>query len=91
MNNDWVHLEKKQLVYFLKMRNSYETKFNKIILEGIKKGELKNHDSEIVLFSILSTLRTLHLWYAKKKSLSPAQLKDELARIMIDGIKATNY
>ena len=86
-NNDWMHLEKKQLVYFLKMRNSYEAKFNKIILEGIEKKELKTHDSELVLFSFLSTLRTLHLWYAKKNSLGPEQLKNELAKILINGIR----
>lgn len=86
-NNDWMHLEKKQLVYFLKMRTSYEAKFNKIILEGMEKKELKAHDSELMLFSMLSTLRTLHLWYAKKKSLSPGQLKNELAKILINGIK----
>ncbi|HET8837483.1 MAG TPA: TetR/AcrR family transcriptional regulator [Flavobacteriaceae bacterium] len=87
MNHDWMHLEKKQLVYFLKMRTSYEAKFNKIILDGIQKEELKKHDSEIILFSILTTLRTLHLWYAKKKSWSSAELKEELTAILITGIK----
>lgn len=86
MNNDWMHLEKKQLVYFLKMRNDYEAKFRRIILDGMNKGELQNRDAEIVLFSILSTLRTFYLWYSKKNSLSSKQLKKEMMETLLHGI-----
>lgn len=86
MNNDWMHLEKKQLMYFLGMRNDYEAKFRKIILEGMKKGELKARDPEIVLFSILSTLRTFYLWYSKKNSLPSEQLKREITKTLLGGI-----
>lgn len=89
-NNDWMHLEKKQLVYFLGMRNTYEAKFRKIIETGIKRGELKDCDPEIVLFTILSTLRTLYLWYSKKNSLTTEQLKNEMVKVLLTGILVKN-
>lgn len=87
MNNDWMHLEQKQLAYFLEMRNAYETKFREIILKGIQTKELKNLDPEIMLFTLLTTLRTLNLWYAKKEVLNPNKLKVELSKALISGIK----
>lgn len=87
LNNDWMHLEKKQLIHFLKMRNDYEAKFRQIILEGMKNGELQNRDPEIVLFSTLSTLRTFYLWYAKKNSLFSEKLKQEMTKTLLYGIK----
>lgn len=86
-NNDWMHLEKKQLVRFLYMRNDYEGKFRQIILKGMKNGELQNRNPEIVLFSILSTLRTFYLWYSKKNSLSPEELKQEMTNTLLSGVK----
>jgi hypothetical protein len=41
---------------------------------------------ELMLFSMLSTLRTLHLWYGRKKSLQPAQLKADMTRVLLQGI-----
>lgn len=87
MNNDWMHLEETQMSRFLEMRNDYENKFRKIVLKGIKNNELQNQNPEIVLFSILSTLRTFYLWYSKKNSLSPNDLKQNMTKTLLYGIK----
>ena len=40
LNNDWMHL-KDQLDYYLTLRVNYEDSFRTIIIEGIKKNEIK--------------------------------------------------
>jgi AcrR family transcriptional regulator len=86
VNNDWMHLAKQELDYFIQMRNRYEDKFRSILKKGISSGEIADLNVELMLFSMLSTLRTLHLWYGRKKSLQPAQLKADMTRVLLQGI-----
>ena len=58
LNNDWMHLTDSDLAYFIKMRNGYEDNFRKIVKKGIQEGEIKNYNLDVIIFSILSTLRT---------------------------------
>lgn len=86
LNNDWMHLTDDKLSYFIKMREDYEENFRAIIKAGIASNEIKNLNSEIIIFSILSTLRTLYLWYGKKKCFTEASLKNNLAEVLLDGV-----
>ena len=86
LNNDWMHLEDKDLNYFLKMRTDYEENFRKIVKQGIASGQIKNLNQEVIIFSTLSTLRTLYLWYNKAKSLNDKVLKNDLEEILLKGI-----
>jgi AcrR family transcriptional regulator len=86
LNNDWMHLADAELTYFIKMREDYEDNFRTIIKKGIANQEIKNLNVEVVIFSILSTLRTLYLWYGKKKSPNPAVLKSNMIQVLLSGI-----
>jgi AcrR family transcriptional regulator len=86
LNNDWMHLPDESLRYFLAMREEYEEKFRYIIKKGIADGEIRRLNQEVIIFSMLSTLRTLYLWYGRKKDFSEKILKASLRQILIDGI-----
>lgn len=86
MNNDWMHLGEENKESYMEMRADYETKFREILQEGIAAKELKESDPEIMLFSILSTLRTFYLWYAKNKNINPDVLKTDLTKTLLQGI-----
>jgi len=86
LNNDWMHLPQHELTLFLQMREEYEEKFRSIIKKGIADGEIKNHNAEIIIFSMLSTLRTLYLWYGKKKDFNANLLETNLKKILLNGI-----
>ncbi|MDN3724416.1 TetR/AcrR family transcriptional regulator [Aequorivita sp. SDUM287046] len=86
LNNDWMHLEKSNLSAFVKMREDYEENFRKIIKQGIEMGEIKAHHPEVILFSILSTLRTLYLWYQKRGKLDMNILKRDMVAVLIKGL-----
>ena len=80
-----MHLEK-DVTYYLELRDSYEDNFRSIIINGIATGELAKANSEVVLFSILSTLRNLYLWIPKKEDVNPQELSNNLSQILINGI-----
>lgn len=85
LNNDWMHLED-ELNYYLELRSNYEKNFRAIIEEGIAAKEFAAGNVEVMLFSMLSTLRSLYNWIPKKEDVSPEQLSKDLATILINGI-----
>jgi len=85
LNNDWMHLED-QLDHYLKLRNEYEANFLNIIKEGVLTLEIKNSNPEIIMFSMLTTLRSLYLWIPKKEDLDANDLAKSLGEVLIKGI-----
>ena len=85
LNNDWMHLES-ELEYYLMLRRNYENDFRRIIEQGINNKELINGNSEVMLFSMLSTLRSLYIWLPKKEDLEIEKFINELSLVLINGI-----
>ncbi|WP_178990008.1 TetR/AcrR family transcriptional regulator [Winogradskyella schleiferi] len=85
LNNDWMHLEK-QLIYYKKLRSDYENDFKIILEKGIKSGEIINVKPDVMMFSILTTLRSLYIWIPKKEAINLQELTDNLCNILINGI-----
>ncbi|APX99416.1 TetR/AcrR family transcriptional regulator [Lacinutrix venerupis] len=85
LNNDWMHLET-QLNYYLSLRNNYEKDFLSIIQQGIESSELKEVNPEIIMFSMLTTLRSLYIWIPKKEELNANDLANNLNKVLIHGI-----
>jgi len=86
LNNDWMHLTDKQLIYFVKMREDYENNFRRIIKKGVEEGEIRSNSQEVMVFSILSSLRTLYLWYGKTKKITPNELQKSMSILYLNGI-----
>lgn len=86
LNNDWMHLKEPDLTYFLDMRASYEENFRKILKHGVKKGEIKALHIEVMLFTILTSLRTLNQWYSKKQGIDPDELAEQMRQILLQKI-----
>ena len=86
LNNDWMHLTNHELTYFIKMREDYEQNFRKIVKSGIANQELKNINPEVIIFLMLSTLRTLYIWYGKKNTINEKVLKTNMIKVLLNGI-----
>src|SRR5690554_621895 len=85
LNNDWMHLED-QLDYYLDLRVSYVESFRVIIKAGIKNKEIANKNHEVMLFSMLSTLRSLYVWIPNKENIDVKKLSKQLSDVLIYGI-----
>ncbi|MCG2432000.1 TetR/AcrR family transcriptional regulator [Aequorivita xiaoshiensis] len=86
LNNDWMHLEGEDLKSFIKMRDDYEENFRDIIKQGIAANEIKPNHPEVILFSILSSLRTLYIWNQKRGKIDVNILKKDMVSVLINGI-----
>lgn len=86
LNNDWMHLKEPDLQYFLDMRSGYEENFRKILIQGVENKEIQELNIEVMLFSILSSLRTLNLWYSKKQGIDESELSFQMKSILLKGV-----
>ena len=92
-SNEWKHLsvdatEQFNLKYFLKLRKDYENRFRQILILGINKGELKNMNPDIALFTIITSFRWLHYWYKPSRMLDANQLIEQIASLILYGIES---
>jgi AcrR family transcriptional regulator len=86
LNNDWKHLSDPARTRLVTMRSEYEDKFRSIIKQGIKEDHLIDVNPEIMLFSILSTLRSMNAWYLKRGEDNIDTLTDQVVRILLRGV-----
>jgi len=84
LNNQWIYLSVPEKQKFIELRTIYEDHLREIIREGIYLKQIKNTNPDIIIFSMLSSLRNLHLWY-KKHQIDEKQLQKELAELLING------
>ena len=85
LNSDWMHLETK-LDYYLELRQNYERNFKLIVETGISRNEIKDVNPDVLMFSMLSTLRSLYLWIPKKTNQNVKVLIDDLTKILLEGV-----
>ncbi len=86
ISGEWVHLPESSAAEYLKHRDSYEKEFRTIIDQGKKEGIYKDIDTDIILFSLLSTLRGLYSWYSKNKDYNSIELERQMINCLTHGI-----
>ena len=85
-NRDWKHLKEPQLSNFLQQRRSYEKRFTAIIEKGIETKEFRNVHPYIAVLTILSAVRGIEFWQKNKRSVSAAQMENDLVQILLNGL-----
>jgi AcrR family transcriptional regulator len=88
LNNDWKFLSPDRLAEFKKMRKEYEKNLAGIISEGIAVGSFHPVNVSVALFTLLSALRWVELWYKPGKNVSKEVLAKDISAILMNGIKA---
>jgi AcrR family transcriptional regulator len=87
LQNNWMHLEGESMVVYKVSRNAYEESLRSIIREGITSGHIRNVNPELLIYSILSTLRYLYIWYPRQKDIDPEKLKEEMMVVILKGVE----
>jgi AcrR family transcriptional regulator len=88
LNNDWKFLNSEQMTRFKAQRKQYENGFAALINKGIAAGDFKEVNVSIALFTILSSLRWVELWYKASRGVSKNDLAKDISAILMNGIKA---
>lgn len=52
------------------------------------QGQIHEANPEIMLNSILSTVRWLYDWYTEDKNISPVELEIQITSLLVNGFKA---
>ena len=86
INGEWVHLPPDAMKQYVTHRDDYEREFRTIIDQGKQEGLYSDIDTDIILFSILSTLRTLYSWYSKNRGYNTIELENQMLRCLLQGI-----
>ena len=86
ITSEWVHLEQPFLDEYKDLRKSYELKFRSLIEHCMQEGDFVQLDSELALFSMLSTLRWLYSWYDADNPLGKDELEEQMIHCLIKGL-----
>ncbi len=86
-NDEWRHLEQPELDQFIKLRRRYEAHFRDIIEKGIAEGSFRQVDPNIVMYTILSSLRWVYDWYRPDRSDSIEQIGQEIVSLVLKGLQ----
>ncbi len=86
--NEHRHLSQPYLRDFLFLRINYINRFKKIIEEGVQAGEFKkNIDTKLAVMTLFSSLNWMPLWYSPSGSIEPKELGQQLADMLVNGLK----
>ncbi len=88
LNNDWKFLSEEKIIDFKERRNNYEKRFAALISKGIAAGSFRKLNVSIALFTILSSLRWVELWYKPSRGVSKEDLAKDISAILMNGVKA---
>jgi AcrR family transcriptional regulator len=86
--NEHRHLSNPYLRDFLLLRINYINRFKGIIEEGVSKGEFKkNIDTKLAVMTLFSSLNWMPMWYSPEGSIEPKELGQQLADMLVNGLK----
>ncbi|RNI30602.1 TetR/AcrR family transcriptional regulator [Rufibacter latericius] len=86
-NNDWKYLSSGALEEFKELRNQYEKRFASLIEQGIAAGELQEVNRSVALFTLLSAVRWVELWWRPNRGISLEELENTILTILFKGLE----
>lgn len=87
--HEWRHLSEPMHGTFLALRDKYEAKFREIIRQGITSGEFTVPDEKFASLTILSGLNWIHTWYKPDGKMTPEEIAENLAQMLLNGLTTT--
>ena len=86
-NNEWKHLTEPSLTQFKQARRDYERGFATLIEQGISEGVFQKVNVSVALFTILSAVRWVELWYKPEREISAEILENDIVLMLLNGLK----
>ena len=86
-NNDWKNLSDPKKKLYKEVRKGYENRIANILTKGMQAGEFRQLHVSVALFTLLSSLRWIELWYRPGRDVTPDELKHDLTTFLVHGLK----
>lgn len=88
--HEWRFLNEPALSEFKRLRTRYEDIFKNILKDGMAFGLFKTIDLNFLVYTIFSSMNHLHEWYKEGGSMGAGKIGDELAEVVLNGIKTNS-
>lgn len=85
--HDWHYLSEDKLIKFKQQRERYENAFQAMVHEGVKAGRFKAYNEKFTVLTILSALNWTFEWYKPYGPMSPDDIGEYLADMLLNGIR----
>jgi AcrR family transcriptional regulator len=86
--NEHRHLSQPYLRDFLLLRINYINRFKTIIEQGVSTGDFKKDiDTKLAVMTLFSSLNWMPAWFSPDSTIEPEKLGQQLADMLIDGLK----
>ncbi|MDO7883881.1 TetR/AcrR family transcriptional regulator [Hymenobacter cheonanensis] len=89
-NHDWKYLPEPRLTEFKQARKTYERGFAALIEAGIAAGEFRPVNASVALFTVLSAVRWVELWYRPGRGLTAQELENNIITVLLGGLEQTH-
>ncbi len=86
-NHDWKYLPEPRLTEFKQARKTYEKGLAALIEAGIAAGEFRPVNVSVALFTVLSAVRWVELWYRPGRGLSAEELESNILTVLLGGLE----
>lgn len=84
--HEWKSLSGERREIIQRKRDEYETLWSRILEEGVEKGEFHGHDPKFARLLLLSAANWMYQWYQPEGPLTPEEIADRFAAIILAGI-----
>jgi AcrR family transcriptional regulator len=88
--HEWRFLSDERRARILAQRDAYEARFRSAIEAGLATGEFSAADPTLTARSILSALNGIATWYRPGGTLTPQQIADHHAELLLRGLGAAD-
>lgn len=84
--NEWRHLSAERQAEFTRQRDEYEGCFRQLIAQCVREGHLADIDERFAARFVLSALNWTHQWYRPDGAMTPDQIGQTLADMVLHGL-----
>jgi TetR/AcrR family transcriptional regulator, cholesterol catabolism regulator len=86
---EWRHFTEPRLTEYAELRNQYEDMFRAVIAQGIRENQFRQLDEKFSTLTLLSALNWTYLWYRPEGEMSPVEIGENLADLLLNGLERT--
>jgi AcrR family transcriptional regulator len=84
---DWKYLSSPRREQIGALRDEYEGLYRATIADGVARGEFAPTDPKLAATMVLSAINGVHAWYRPAGPLSPDEIAERFADMLLNGLK----
>lgn len=85
--DEWRHLSEPVRTDFLNKRRAYENSLRSLIDEAKQSGLIKEVNTQIALYTLLSSLQWLYHWFRQDRPIGSSEIEEEMVDLILNGLK----